>query len=507
MKGTALYFLLTILCATVVAQKPVQVNSRELQLSPLYTDQMILQRDRPLKIQGRARAGEKITVSIAGQRHATKAASTGLWTITLRPLMAGGPYTLTIATQKQKLQYDDVLAGEVWLCSGQSNMEFMLKAASTAKEDIPKAGNSQIRLYDMKGRWATYAKEWESSVLDSVNQLQYFTNAQWRECSPETVASFSAVAYSFGKMLQDSLQIPVGLICNAIGGSPTEAWIDRKTIEESFPVVLNDWKENDIIQDWVRGRAKLNCKKSTDKCQRHPYEPCYLYESGIRSLEQYPIRGVIWYQGESNAHNSEAHEILFESLVSSWRRYWENADMPFYYVQLSSLNRSSWPLFRDSQRRMMSEIPQVGMAVSSDYGDSLDVHPTHKRPIGERLARWALNKTYCWNTLTPSGPLFRCADFGQDFVFITFDYGKGLRSSDGLPLRAFEVAGTDGVYHPAIAEMEETTDIKQGKIKVHSESVSQPHSIRYGWQPFSRANLVNEDGLPASTFQAKVEGL
>lgn len=506
----------------IIAQKKVQANSGGLQLSKLYTNRMILQHGQSLNIHGTADAGEKVTVSIAKQHHIAKANSSGHWSITLHPLTAGGPYTLTIATKKQKFQYSEVLAGEVWLCSGQSNMEFMLKSVSTAKEDIAKAANDQIRLFDMKGRWPTNAVEWQPSVLDSVNHLQYYINPQWTECTPETAAFFSAVAYSFGKMLQDSLQIPIGLICNAIGGSPTEAWIDRKTLEDSFPAILNDWKENDIIQDWVRGRAKLNSKKSADKWQRHPYESCYLYEAGIRSLEQYPIRGVIWYQGESNAHNCEAHETLFKSLVSSWRNYWKNTEMPFYYVQLSSLNRPSWPSFRDSQRKIMSEIPLVGMAVSSDYGDSLDVHPTNKRPIGERLARWALNKTYNCDLLIPSGPLFCHADFGEKFVYITFDYGKGMRSSDGLTLRTFEVAGADGIYYPAIAEIvetasikktvtidritvkdEKTTKINQGKIKVYSDEVKNPQSIRYGWQPFTRANLVNEDGLPASTFQAK----
>jgi sialate O-acetylesterase len=247
----------------------------------------------------------------------------------------------------------------------------------------------------------------------------------------------------------------------------------------------------------VRGRASLNIKKSEDNLQRHPYEPCYLYEAGIRPLEQYPIKGVIWYQGESNAHNYEAHEKLFKLLVDSWRQNWGDVTMPFYYVQLSSIDRPSWPCFRDSQRRMMNEIPYTGMAVSSDWGDSLDVHPRNKRPIGERLARWALSKTYDKSHVTSSGPLFHQADFSGEVVYITFDYGDGLTSADGLPLRTFEVAETDGIYYPAVAEVE------AGRLKVYSEKVKHPRYVRYGWQPFTRANLVNKDELPASTFKAE----
>ena len=471
-----------------------------LQMSQMYSNNMVLQHGKRLTIQGKADAGEKVTVNIAGQKKKTIAGSNGMWQVLLEPLKAGGPYTLTISTPNKELIYNKVLAGEVWLCSGQSNMEFYLNWAATAKQDVPQATDDQIRLFDMKARWRTDAVEWQASVLDSLNHLQYFTNAEWKVCSPETAGKFSAIAYYFGKMLQDSLNVPVGLICNAIGGAPIEAWIDRRTLEYEFPAILRDWTKNDFIQDWVRGRAALNVKKSTDKFQRHPYEPCYLYESGILSLQQYPIKGVIWYQGESNAHNKDAHEKLFKLLVDSWRTNWNDVQLPFYYVQLSSINRPSWPWFRDSQRRLMADLEHVGMAVSSDKGDSLDVHPTHKLEIGERLARWALNKTYGYDKVVPSGPLYKSVSFVKGKAYVDFEYSKGLKPSvEGERLRTFEIAGDDEIFYPAEAVVE------GNQVKVWAKEVKEPKIVRYGWQPFTRANLVNEEGLPASTFRSDVK--
>ena len=469
-----------------------------LQMSDMYSDNMVLQHGQPLTIHGKANAGEKVTVKIAGQKKKTEAASNGKWSVILEPLKAGGPYTLEISAGKKELIYNKVLAGEVWLCSGQSNMEFYLSQSATGKRDIPQAANDQIRLFDMKARWRTNPVEWEASVLDSLNHLQYYTDASWTVCSPETAGQFSAIAYYFGKMLQDSLQVPVGLICNAIGGSPTEAWVDRRTLEYEFPAILRNWTKNDFIQDWVRGRAALNVKKSSYKFQRHPYEPCYLYESGILPLQQYPIKGVLWYQGESNAHNKDAHEKLFKLLVQSWRKNWNNDEMPFYFVQLSSLNRPSWPWFRDSQRRLMEEIPNTGMAVCTDRGDSLDVHPTRKQEVGERLAYWALNKTY-GHRVVPSGPLYKSVSFNKNVAMVSFDYAEGMKASEGKELRTFEIAGEDQVFYPAKAVVEGS------KVKVWSDKVKEPKIVRYGWQPFTRANLVNGAGLPASTFRSDVE--
>lgn len=468
-----------------------------LQMPVMYSDNMMLQYGKPIEIAGTANTGDKVSVSIADQKLSATADADGHWSVTLSPLVAGGHYSLSISTQKESLTYNNVLAGDIWLCSGQSNMEFKLSYAATAEKDIPQANRANIRLYNMDARWRTNNVEWEKSSLDSINQLLYLRTDGWTECNSETARAFSAIAYYFGKELNDSLNIPVGLICNAVGGSTTESWVDRHSLEYEFPSILRDWLHNDYIQDWARGRAAKNIAKSDNKLQRHPYQPCYLFEAGILPLQHFPIKGVIWYQGESNAHNKDAHAKLFNLLVNGWREYWQQPDLPFYYVQLSSLGRPSWPWFRDSQRLLLSDIDHAGMAVCSDVGDRNDVHPKRKTEVGHRLALWALNQTYGKGNIIPSGPLFNKVSFSGDTARVTFDYGEGLQTSDGQPIRTFELSGEDGLFYPADAQV-----IGNGTLLVRSAHVKAPVAIRYGWQPYTEANLINAAGLPASTFRS-----
>lgn len=518
----------TMLARTVYSA--ILGNYGGLQMPITYSDNMVLQRNRALTIHGTANAGEKVTVNITrpdaakgkvqngGKRKkgeqprrvralktevqtATATADdNGCWQVTLRPQRAENNLTLTISTDEKQLVYNNVAFGEVWLCSGQSNMEFMLHEAATAKRDIPKAKNPSIRFFDMKARWRTNPVEWDAAALDSINHLKYFADTKWTVCSPETAKDFSAIAYYFGSILQDSLQCAVGLICNAVGGSPTEAWVDRADLDAQFPQIMRNWTNNDFVQPWVRERAALNMKKTADmKLQRHPYDPCYLYESAIEPLQQFPIKGVLWYQGESNAQNFTTHERLFKLLVEGWRRNWNDAELPFYYVQLSSMDRLPWQWFRDSQRRLQSELPHVAMAVSSDMGDSLNVHPTRKQPVGERLARIALHNLYDFSNVVPSGPAVKEASVvGDGIVRLTFDYADGLSTSDGKHPLTFEIAEEEGLYKPAEARIEGNTVI------VMAEGVTHPRFVRYGWQSFTRANLVNSAQLPASTFRIEI---
>lgn len=501
--------------AGIIAQQVYEAITGDfggLQMPDFYSDNMVLQRDIPLAISGKANAGDQISVLLRKpekrkakeiQTQQTTAGKDGRWSVTLNPTAAGTNYTLMIrcltstSSVSSEITYKNIAFGEVWLCSGQSNMVFRVDQSIEDEQNEIKnylATNPDIRLFNEKCNWLTNDYEWPETALDSVNRLMHFALAKWEMCNGQNTTEFSAVAFQFGKMLSDSLNVPIGLILNAVGGSPTESWIDRKTLEFEFPDMLYNWKDSDFIQQWVRDRAKKNIAKSANKLQRHPYEPCYLFESGILPLQGCAIKGVIWYQGESNAHNIETHEKLFPLLVQSWRNcFGEN--LPFYFVQLSSHDRPSWPAFRNSQRLLMSKLENTGMAVCSDFGDKYDVHPRHKKAVGQRLARWALHDLYDFDVI-PSGPLFNSIETKDNAIFVSFDYAEGLHASDGKALRTFEIAEQEGQFVPANAE------VVGNQVKVWNDSIQNPRFVRYGWQPTTDANLVNGDGLPASTFGA-----
>ncbi|MBQ3245769.1 MAG: sialate O-acetylesterase [Bacteroidales bacterium] len=485
-----------ILASTVYSA--ITGNYGGLQMPSVYSDGMVLQRGIPLTVRGTADAGTEIHLTMEGSFRRIKAhtltPASGQWEITVRPLKAATGITLTIEGGGRKLVYKDVAAGEVWVCSGQSNMAFMV-CESTDAGATP--SDPDLRFFDMKARWNTDNTRWSDEAISSVQKLEYYRPTTWEACREDNLQTFSAVGYHFGKMLRDSLDVPVGLICNAIGGSATESWIDRKTLETEFPEIFSNWLGNDFIQEWVRGRAARNIGYPESSATRHPYEPCYLFESGIIPLDRFPVKGVIWYQGESNAHNIEAHEKLFNLLTDSWRTYWGNPQMPFHFVQLSSLDRPSWTWFRDSQRRLSEAIPHCGMAVSSDVGDSLDVHPRQKKPVGERLGRIALHDEYGFKTV-PSGPLFLKATAKKGMVIVEFTHAEGLKTSDGKPLRCFEIGDATGIFRHAEARIE------GNRVIIETDGTT-PRYVRYAWQPFTRANLVNGAGLPASTFRAETE--
>ena len=470
-------------------------NYGGLKMPVTYGSGMVLQRERPILISGSANVGDEVTVKLGKDKAKTIVPLSGKWEVSLKPLKATTGLTLTITSKETELVYTDVAIGDVWLCSGQSNMAFMVKEMKDSTVLIG-CDDKNLRFFDMKAKWNTNNRKWSDAAIESVQKLQYYDVKGWQECSEASAHRFSAVGYFFGKMLRDSLDVPVGLICNAIGGSTTESWIDRHTLESAIPAIYKDWLNNDYTQDWARKRAAKNIGAPQSGATRHPYEPSYLFESGVLQLERFPIKGVIWYQGESNAHNVELHENLFQLLIKSWRSYWRQQELPFYFVQLSSINRPSWPHFRDSQRRLAESIPFTGMAVSSDVGDSLDVHPKNKRPVGERLARVALHNTYGFS-IEYSGPTLRNMEVKGKKVVLGFDHAEGLTTSDGKEVIGFEVAGEDKVYYEASAE------IKNDKVilKVNADVI--PKYIRYAWKPFTRANLINGDGLPASTFEFK----
>lgn len=464
-----------------------------LSMAEVFGSHMVLQRNKPIPIWGKANHNRDVVVSFAGETLQAKADVNGNWKVTFPARKEGGPFKIRIASEKKEIIFEDVLIGEVWICSGQSNMAFRLSESATAETDIPLATDPDIRLFSMKTVDKSIKDVWDSAVLERINNLEY-EGGVWEKCTPQSAENFSAVAYYFGKKLRDELHVPIGLIHNAKGGSPAEAWVDRKTLEFDplLADLFQDWKKNPMIALWCRERAIHNTGNAKNPLQRHPYEPSYLFETCMKPWIGFPVKGAIWYQGEANTHNAELHTIIFTALIKSWRKYWGD-DFPVYFAQLSSFQNPAWPAFRNSQRLLMEHIPGTGMAVTSDVGEKDDIHPKRKKEVGERLALWALAKEY-GSGKEYSGPLFRDANIQKENVVIRFSHGNKLKTSDGKPVRSFEVAGRDKVFKPATARLD------GNKVLVRSDEVTDPRYVRYGWQPFSEGNLINGEDLPASTF-------
>lgn len=479
-------------------------NYGGLSLPAIYTDGMVIQHDQDFLLKGTANAGSKVTAKMNNRKAHAITAADGTWELRMKPPKLGKKHELTIECEDEKIILKDIVAGEVWLCSGQSNMAWMLKQSKDAEKHISAATKKNIRIYDMKPRVNTDHYAWPEEELVNLNRHNHYRPATWQHLDSANISTFSAVAYHFGAMLSDSLGMPIGLICNAIGGAPAESFIDRKTLEYELPDILYNWKENDMIQDWCRGRAKENLKNAKNPLQRHPYEPAYLFETAIEPLGSYAIKGVIWYQGESNAHNVELYDKIFNLMIWSWVNKWKtNFDytIPFYFVQLSSINRPSWPHFRNMQRVHGQCFENCKMVVSSDKGHPTDVHPRDKQPIGERLALQALYNSYNMRHITPSGPVLmdECVYQKGNKIYLPFEYADGLQSSDGEVLRTFEIADGNGLYYPA-----DKIEIKDNTIILSSKRVKKPTRARYGWQPYTTGNLVNSSMLPASTFEVDI---
>ena len=503
--------------------KGITGNYGGLQLSALFSDGMVLQRG-GCYIQGVANAGANVVVSYDGKELGKTVANNRgewrIWAVLSQPVERG---TLTVAAGREVKRFKDVAVGEVWLCSGQSNMAFKVKQAATAQQTLTQCNDNGLRLYNMSPRWETDNVSWDSTALAEVDQLRLFEARPWSVASPESVGDFSAVAYYMGKMLRDSLKVPVGIVCNAVGGTPTEAWVDRPVLEQRFSQIFRNWRGNDFVMDWVRGRAAKNVALRPEA--RHPYHPAYCYEAGMHPLEGYTFKGVAWYQGESNAHNATTYAQLLRLLEESWtQRFTQTAQAtarvsegldsltpalrvqqltfarqrPFYLVQLSSIERPSWAWFRETQRSLAQEL-HLPLIVTSDKGLRHDVHPPYKAEVGERLARAVLHNDYGF-AQSPLSPEVTAAHRAGSSVWLTLAAPMRLTTSDKLPMRTFEMAGVDERFYPAVAEV-----TAGGQIVLSSSAVPTPRYVRYGWQPFSEGNVVSSQGLPLSTFRLEVK--
>ena len=470
-----------------------------LKLGTVFTDNMVLQRNQPITIYGIANGGDVVEVSFKEQKKSATTNEYGKWEVVFLAQIQGGPYEMTVKSNQKSIVLKNILIGDVWFCSGQSNMVFQLQQSENGNEEIKKGlPNARIRLFNFKDLRETDNTIWDSITLAKTNRLEFFSG-KWTECNAENAKDFSAIAYYFAKKITTEENVPIGLIQVAVGGSPIESWIDRYTLEHDDKVVdaLTNWRKSDFIMPWVRTRADMNLKNATNPKQRHPYDPAYNYEAGVTNFTKFPIKGVIWYQGESNAHNVELYEHLLPEMVKSWRKAWNN-NFPFYYVQLSSLDRPTWPAFRDAQNRMQKIIPNSGMAVSMDYGDSTDVHPIRKREIGDRLALLALKNTY-GKKVTSNGPSPLNAIKNKDQIVISFTFAKNLSPANNKEIIGFELVTEKGKHIKVLATA------KNNQVFITIPKGENIKSIYYAWEPFTRANLVNEAGLPCSTFKIELK--
>jgi sialate O-acetylesterase len=439
---------------------------------PLFSDGMVLQHQpdalQAVPVWGTAEPGEKVRAELV-QGNFTGAGNgvgdkDGKWRLFLPTPRAGGPYTLTL-TGKNKVTIKDVYVGEVWVCSGQSNMEQALNNTDKGKEAIANSKNPRIRLFHVPYKISA----------EPVHEV----NAKWKACGPDTVGGFTAVGYYFGRDLEKALNKPVGLIESNWGGTPAQAWTPRAFLEDNA------------------GLKGLVPKAFNTK---DPHQGTVLYNGMIAPLQPYAIKGAIWYQGESNAGAAYQYRTLFPAMIRGWRTTWKQGDFPFLFVQLAPFEANwdksgvTWAELREAQLLTSQQVKNTGMAVITDVGDLKDIHPRKKEPVGGRLALAARALAY-GETLTYSGPLYNGLRVEGNKVVLSFKHvGKGLEARGG-ELKGFTIAGPDKKFHPAHAE------IKRNTVVVWSDAVDRPAGVRYGWANFPEVNLFNKDGLPATPFR------
>ena len=489
--------------ASILAQTVYENVTQDfggLKLSPIFTDNMVLQRNQPIVIYGNANGGDKVEITLDNHKEVATTNLYGKWKAIFPAMKSGGTHLINISSNGKKIVLKNILIGDVWFCSGQSNMAFPLQKSENGIAEVKKAiNNTNLRLFNFEAIAETDDKAWDSITLQKTNQLKFFSG-KWKISDSISAKDFSAIAYYFGQNIAREENVPIGLIQVAVGGSPIESWIDRYTLEHDDKVVdvLTNWRKSDFMMPWVRSRADVNLKDAKNPKQRHPYGPSYNFEAGVTHFTEFPIKGIIWYQGESNAHNIELYEHLMPVLVESWRKAWGTTSLPFYYVQLSGTDRPTWPSFRDMQNRIQKEIPNSGMAISMDYGDSTNVHPIRKKEVGDRLALLALKYTY-GKAITANGPQALKASQKGDLIAVSFSNAKQLSTSDKKEVLGFELVTEKGI------QIESKAKIVKDLVEITIPKGEKIKTVLYAWKPYTTANLVNEANLPCSTFMLELE--
>lgn len=493
----------------------------------LFGQNTVLQQGMNVPVWGTAREGEKVRVRIQDQEASTTTKD-GKWMVQLKDLKAGGPFTMTIEGTN-KIELTNVLVGEVWFCSGQSNMQWPVSMSYQAKDNIARAKNAKLRLFTVQRRGSPKPETDIPFVPLPLVPDSFQTNAQglWLECTPSMVEDFSAVAYYFGAELQEKLQVPVGLIHTSYGGTPAQAWTRRDVLaavpefkiyldqydvaERAYVAALNKYAAAAESYRAAVDKAKAAGKPAPPR-PANPVDPgkspgsaSTLYNAMIAPLIPYAMKGAIWYQGESNAFSPDEalrYRRLFPAMIKNWRDDWKQGDFPFLFVQLAPWNGSPqarWPELWESQLLTVKSVPKVGMAVITDLGDEKDIHPQKKQPVGARLALAARALAYGAN-IVYSGPIYDSMKVEGSKVEISFQHvGSGLVAKDG-DLVGFTICGPDKKFVKAEAK------IDVDKVIVGNSSVSNPLAVRFGWENFPKPvlNLFNKEGLPASPFRTDV---
>ena len=454
--------------------------SAQIQMGPLFSDDMILQRESQVPIWGLASPNEKVTIlsSWNNKTASTKADNQGNWIVKIETPLAGGPYEINISSGDSVLNYSNVLIGEVWIASGQSNMQMALYGGGKEPvfgsiDMIAQANNSNIRLFTVRHRSSETPKK--------------DLNGKWLVSSPSNVSGFSAVAYSFANYLNKVLDIPIGIIHSSWGGSPAEAWTDQKTLNKIFE------------KSEIRNRHK-------DKAIHH--NPSGLFNAMINPLIPFKIRGAIWYQGESNVGRANNYTKLMNNMIDGWRSQWNQGSFPFYFVQIApngaggNTNKTSQAFLREAQLMTMLQTENTGMVVTLDIGSEYTVHPPEKILVGKRLAYWALVKDYKLGGISFSGPVYKSLDIKGHKVIVNFDYAQNGITSYNKPIVGFEIAGSNKVFYKANAKVIRGYGLNRSKLEVSSDSVKNPEAVRYGWKNYLIGNLYNSQGLPASSFRS-----
>ena len=481
-------------------------------LPRILADHMVVQRDLPVHVWGMATPGEGVTVGFRGETRTTTAGRLGRWSVYLKPGAAGGPFQMTVqgtpvpdganAVVPQSITLDDVLVGDVWVASGQSNMEFEMRKAATAADDLPNAANPHIRLLTVKRHAAEYAQD----DIDTTG---------WAASSPETAKDFSAASWYFARDIETREKVPVGVIDSSFGGTMVESWTRLRALGEDASLAqvfisrgrMTDREADAQLEDKDRQKQIEEAKAQGKPIPQFPWHPelsmwapGLLWNGMIAPLTQFPIRGAIWYQGESNSMVERVptlYHSLFRTMIEDWRKQWGEGDFPFLYVQIANFKsgpQEDWAAIREGQLKTL-ELRNTAMAVTIDIGNPDNVHPTDKLDVGLRLARAARAISY-GEAIEFSGPLYRQATPEGGAIRVWFDHAKGLMAKVG-DLTGFEVAGRDGQFSPATASIDGAT------VVVSSPSVAEPVNVRYGWTNSPLCNLFNGEGLPASPFTSE----